>query len=414
MLVLAACGGDSPDELSSTAQTVSTPNGAIRLSVPAGAVPADIEIGLVAATLPEDLQPFALAGTAVTAEPSGLEFDEPATLEWRLPVGEVSENGFFVPWMAPVVVGENADELLDNVVVEIDDTEFVLTAEVTHFSTFYIAAVVEIENCSLPIGLPAVSFADVGDTFEVVFIPIGSNRENCRAQNLKWSDGTGPLARQREGITLIQEYLCTEAGTGTYDVSFDLSPRRAVKVDPDNLPIRQHVSVNARGEPTRSLRPPRPERPTVHVTLVAFGVCIPSAATTTTSSTTSTVPPITTTTSTTTTTTTTMPATTTTTTMPPTTTTTVAPVGGSEGEVSYLISPGAAAVGETIQMSACGFQPGEFVEWTFLGLVESGFADDEGCLQLSLAIPADTPSGEHPMEITGDGGSFAELEFTVL
>ena len=82
--------------------------------------------------------------------------------------------------------------------------------------------------------------------------------------------------------------------------------------------------------------------------------------------------------------------------------------------MSYLISPGAATVGQTIQMSACGFQPGEFIEWTYLGLIASGFADDEGCLQLSLTIPAGTPSGDHPMEITGDGGSFAELEFTIL
>ena len=105
--------------------------------------------------------------------------------------------------------------------------------------------------------------------------------------------------------------------------------------------------------------------------------------------------------------------TTTSTTMPPTTTT-VPPVAFSGGSVQGSISPGAAAVGQTIQMSACGFQPGEMIEWSFLGLIASGSANDEGCLQLSLQIPAQTPGGGHPMEIGGDQGSNAMLDYTIL
>ena len=116
----------------------------------------------------------------------------------------------------------------------------------------------------------------------------------------------------------------------------------------------------------------------------------------------------------TTTTTTTAPTTTTTTTMPPTTTTTVASVGFSGGSLQGSIGPGAAAIGQTIHLSACGLQAGEMVEWSFLGLLVEGNADDEGCLQLSMTIPAATPAGAHPMEISGDQGSYAELEYTVL
>jgi hypothetical protein len=105
---------------------------------------------------------------------------------------------------------------------------------------------------------------------------------------------------------------------------------------------------------------------------------------------------------------------TTTTTVAAATTTTLTSVGFSGGNVSGSISPGAAAVGQSIHMTACGFQPGEPVEWSFLGLLSGGDADGEGCLQLSMTIPAGTPAGPHPMDINGDQGSYAELEYTVL
>jgi hypothetical protein len=50
----------------------------------------------------------------------------------------------------------------------------------------------------------------------------------------------------------------------------------------------------------------------------------------------------------------------------------------------------------------------------FLGLLVVGNADDEGCVQFSLTIPGGTPAGPHPMELDGDQGSYAELEYTVL
>ncbi len=105
----------------------------------------------------------------------------------------------------------------------------------------------------------------------------------------------------------------------------------------------------------------------------------------------------------------------TTTTQPPaTTTTTVASVGFSGGDVTGSINPGAAAVGQTIHLSACGLQPGESMEWSFLGLMVQGIADAEGCIELSMTIPAGTPPDHHPMELSGDLGSFAELEYATL
>lgn len=112
-------------------------------------------------------------------------------------------------------------------------------------------------------------------------------------------------------------------------------------------------------------------------------------------------------------TTTTTTAATTTTTAPPTTTT-VASVGLSGGEVTGSISPGAAPVGQTIRLSACGLQPGEAMEWSFLGLLVQGTADGEGCVDLSMTIPAGTPADSHPMELSGDQGSYAELDYTTL
>ena len=108
-------------------------------------------------------------------------------------------------------------------------------------------------------------------------------------------------------------------------------------------------------------------------------------------------------------------ATTTTTTQPPaTTTTTVASVGFSGGEATGSINPGAAAVGQTIHLSACGLQPGESMEWSFLGLLVQGIADAGGCIELSMTIPAGTPPDSHPMELSGDLGSFAELDYSTL
>jgi hypothetical protein len=113
-------------------------------------------------------------------------------------------------------------------------------------------------------------------------------------------------------------------------------------------------------------------------------------------------------------TTTTTTAATTTTTQPPTTTITVASVGFSGSDVTGSINPGAAAVGQTIHLSACGLQPGEAVEWSFLGLLVQGTADGEGCIELSMTIPAGTPAESHPMDLSGDQGSFAELDYATL
>ncbi len=113
-------------------------------------------------------------------------------------------------------------------------------------------------------------------------------------------------------------------------------------------------------------------------------------------------------------------STTTTTTEPPTTTTepptttTVPPVGLSGGYLTGSISPGAAAVGQTIRLSACGLQPGEAMEWSFLGLLVQSTANGGGCIALSMTIPAGTSADSHPMELSGDQGSYAELEYTTL
>lgn len=113
-------------------------------------------------------------------------------------------------------------------------------------------------------------------------------------------------------------------------------------------------------------------------------------------------------------TTTTTAATTTTTEPPATTTTTVPPVGFGGGYLTGSISPGAAAADQTIRLSACGLQPGEVVEWSFLGLLVQGTANGEGCIELFMTIPAGTPPDSHPMELSGDQGSYAELDYPTL
>jgi hypothetical protein len=289
VLVGAGCGGGAgdpsapdattatttfPAAMSTTEQTVET--GPISLSIPTGAIPADIEVTLSEVALPEHLELFAIPGTAITAEPPGLTFAEPATITWRLPLDEIEEGGASIPVLFPVVVGGEVDEFLDNVVLRAEDGELVISAELTHFSTIYVAGLAEVEDCSMLFSLPAVRVVGVGETFEVLlFGPEGSNPA-CRLTQLKWGQ-TDPLTQLRERLTLVQEYLCTAEGNGTYTMDFDLAPTRTVAIDIDRLPPRQMVLLNARGEPVRSPREakPPPQRTSVHFQVVGFAVCVP-------------------------------------------------------------------------------------------------------------------------------------------
>jgi len=261
------------DAMSTAEQTFEA--GSVSLSVPAGAVPAGVEITLVETALPEHLEFFAIPETAVTAEPSELVFEEPATLVWRLRLDEVTEGGASIPLILPLIVGADKDEFLDNVVLSADGDELVISAELTHFSTIYVAGLAEVEDCSFLFGWPAVRVVGVAETFTVTFSPEG-DRSACRLNQLVWGE-SGPLTRLRGDPTLIQEYLCTAEGNGTYTMDFELSPRHTRAIEINNLPPRRHILVTPWGEPVRPAKPP-PERTSVHFQVVASVVCVPPPA----------------------------------------------------------------------------------------------------------------------------------------
>lgn len=83
--------------------TVATPDGAVRIVVPAGAVPADVDITirpLTPAELPADIA-GEVYRQAWRFEPAGMQFDEPVQITFTLPLDEVADTeGPGVPLLA--------------------------------------------------------------------------------------------------------------------------------------------------------------------------------------------------------------------------------------------------------------------------------------------------------------------------
>ena len=130
---------------------------------------------------------------------------------------------------------------------------------------------------------------------------------------------------------------------------------------------------------------------------------------TTTTSTTTTVPP----------TTTTVPPTTTTT-VAPTTTTTVAPTTTTTlaSPSDELMAPSPITAGETITLSGEGFDPFEAVQAILFSdpiVLGEGNADEAGFASLTVTVPADTPPGDHTLQLVGlSSGRSLEAPVQVL
>jgi hypothetical protein len=132
-LVIAACGGGSGDDTAARTSSeviVTSADGRARLRVPAGAMPADVTVGITAAAVPNALVVDATEVVVYDLEPVGLAFDVPATLTVSFPVE--AEPG--IP-LALVAVGDDPGSL-EEVPAEalLIGEELVVEAEISHFS----------------------------------------------------------------------------------------------------------------------------------------------------------------------------------------------------------------------------------------------------------------------------------------
>jgi hypothetical protein len=91
----------------------------------------------------------------------------------------------------------------------------------------------------------------------------------------------------------------------------------------------------------------------------------------------------------------------------------VTPVAA-QGEVTVTVTPTPAVAGLPVTVTAFGFAPGEMVTVEFGGdVIVSGYADDEGFFESAGVVSATMPEGGHPLDVTGDMGSYATLEVVV-
>lgn len=86
-----------------------------------------------------------------------------------------------------------------------------------------------------------------------------------------------------------------------------------------------------------------------------------------------------------------------------------------QSEATVMVDPDPAPAGEVVTITAYGFAPGEHVIVDFGGqTIGSGYADDEGAFESLGVVPADMPAGGHPLEVSGDLGSYGGFELTVV
>lgn len=111
--------------------SVVSDDGLVELTIPAGSVPEGTDVSVTAAAMPEELVVEGADVFVYDLEPSGLEFDNPATLALTLPR---QAEGIV---LGVVAVGDTPADL-EHVPASftVDDGTVTVTTEITHFSTF--------------------------------------------------------------------------------------------------------------------------------------------------------------------------------------------------------------------------------------------------------------------------------------
>jgi hypothetical protein len=135
-LLISACGSsgddttDEPAEPDSGGTVVTSPDGALTLTIPDGAMPAGIEITVEIGS-PLDVGEAETIGETYQLGPDGLQFEAPIQIEYRAP----SEDQ--IGAVASIISsGEDQHEWTNNQVTDIVDGILIHTAEIDHFSNF--------------------------------------------------------------------------------------------------------------------------------------------------------------------------------------------------------------------------------------------------------------------------------------
>lgn len=179
-LLSAACGGDGDTDASpaSDDRSVESSDGALVLSIPAGALPDGVaasEISVTTLALTEAPARGAPADRAAgpiasfRLEPSGLRFSTPVELAVTVPLAALSG-----PLFAELVSDDGTTEVLEVEISEPvgDDQLVVLTTSIEHFSTFTVGDLNLRLVDLLAVKLEAPASVPVGSSFDVALTVI--------------------------------------------------------------------------------------------------------------------------------------------------------------------------------------------------------------------------------------------------
>lgn len=92
----------------------------------------------------------------------------------------------------------------------------------------------------------------------------------------------------------------------------------------------------------------------------------------------------------------------------------IGPAAG-QSAPTVIVNPDPAMAGEVVTISGSGFQPGEFVWIDFAGpTLASAIADGAGSFVTSGTVEPHVPAGAHPLDASGDLGSWVTIDLTIV
>ena len=218
-LVAAACGGGTSDDATppatstpppateapgsgGPAQTVTSADGVVELSIPAGAVDAATEITITAAAAPAELAVDGFELQVYELAPSGLRFSTPAGITMRLP----SSGDAALPLVFVAVEDDSGAIEQLPADVFIDGTGVVIESEIEHFS--WLALWVSGDEVPIHNGCPDTMV--VGESCEVS-VEIPSYGEPDASLSFTVGFPAQPYFQVAEGPRFAATYTCTAA-----------------------------------------------------------------------------------------------------------------------------------------------------------------------------------------------------------
>ena len=209
--------------------TISSPDGAVGLTIPGGALSADTEITVRGTELADlDAAFSVMAGTALNVwelGPSGTSFAQPITVELRTPDTGASESE--LPGLALVTLADGAVEVLGGGSIRRDGDDLIVSGLLDHFTPL------GLYDSPFSVSITAPATAVMGQSFPVVITANDRNKgeEDAFLSAVQWQDATGapisivggsnraldyhdldPLSSPEYRANL--QYTCNEIGPG--------------------------------------------------------------------------------------------------------------------------------------------------------------------------------------------------------